>query len=71
MVAAMIRVRVNGTEREFEDGTTVARLLEALGRGPGWTAVERNREVVPRARCAETVLQDGDVVEVVQLVGGG
>ena len=66
-----IRVRLNGVERSFEDGTTVAAMLERLGRSPQGAAVERNREVVPRARFAATTLQDGDVLEVVQLVGGG
>lgn len=66
-----IRVRVNGVEREFEDGTTVAAMLARLGRSPQVAAVERNREVVPRARFADQQLEDGDVLEVVQLVGGG
>ena len=66
-----IRVRLNGVERSLEDGTTVTALLEQLGRSPQGAAVERNREVVPRARYAATVLEDGDVLEVVQLVGGG
>jgi len=34
-------------------------------------AVERNEEIVPKAKYAETVLADGDVVEVVNFVGGG
>jgi len=66
-----IRVRLNGVERTFEDGTTVAAMLERLGRSPRGTAVERNRQVVPRAEFDRVVLQDGDVLEVVQLVGGG
>lgn len=66
-----IRVRLNGVERTFEDGTTVAAMLERLGRSPQWAAVERNREVVPRAEFERVTLEDGDVLEVVQLVGGG
>ena len=34
-------------------------------------AVERNREIVPRARYPETRLEAGDALEVVELVGGG
>jgi sulfur carrier protein len=67
----MIRVRLNGVERTFENGTTVARMIEALGRSPKWAAVERNRAVVPRNAYETTPLQDGDVLEVVHLVGGG
>jgi sulfur carrier protein len=34
-------------------------------------AFERNREVVPRTRYAATLLEDGDRIEIVTLVGGG
>ncbi len=34
-------------------------------------AVERNLEIVPKAKYAEVVLETGDVVEVVNFVGGG
>jgi sulfur carrier protein len=65
-----IAVEVNGQVREVPEGTTVLALVELLGlRGP--VAVERNREIVPRARHAETVLAAGDVVELVHFVGGG
>jgi sulfur carrier protein len=64
-------VRVNGKEMEVAEGTTVAGLLERLEIGRERTAVERNREIVPRGRHAETVLADGDVLEIVTAVGGG
>ena len=67
----MIRVRLNGEERSLPDGTTVARLLEELGRSPKWAAVELNRQVLPRPVYDTTALCDGDVLEVVHLVGGG
>ncbi|MBI5499871.1 MAG: sulfur carrier protein ThiS [Deltaproteobacteria bacterium] len=66
-----MRVRLNGVEREFADGTTVAAMLAELGRAPQWAAVERNRDVVPRTAYTTTALLDGDVLEVVHLVGGG
>ncbi|MBL8406345.1 MAG: sulfur carrier protein ThiS, partial [Candidatus Accumulibacter sp.] len=34
-------------------------------------AVERNGEIVPRSRHGETMLADGDRVEIVVAVGGG
>lgn len=34
-------------------------------------AVELNEEIVPKAKYGETVLKDGDKVEVVRFVGGG
>ena len=62
---------MNGQLREIEAGTTVARLLEALEMQPRFLAVERNFELVPRTRHAECVLEDGDALEIVTLVGGG
>ena len=38
---------------------------------PQRIAVERNGEIVPRRTYGETVLQDGDVLEIVSFVGGG
>ncbi len=66
-----MKVRLNGEERELADGTTVAALIETLGFRPEQVAVERNRELVPRARHAQTRLVDGDELELVTLVGGG
>ena len=61
---------VNGRPVEAAQDTTVEGLLEQLG-APRFVAVEVNCEVVPRARHAQTVLQDGDQIELVTLVGGG
>jgi sulfur carrier protein len=66
-----IDVVINGETRTVIQGTTVARLVEELGLGDRRVAVERNREVVPRAHHATTVLVAGDHLEVVTFVGGG
>jgi len=66
-----MRIEVNGQPREVADGATVATLLEELSVALPQVAVELNLEVVPRARHAQTVLHDGDRLEVVTLVGGG
>ena len=66
-----MEIRVNGEARSVSAGMTVAGLLQQLGMQPKYVAVERNYELVPRARHAECVLQAGDAVEVVTLVGGG
>lgn len=66
-----MRIRVNGTEREVEDGTTVEELLRELGLRPELVAVERNEQLVARERRALELLAPGDRVELVTLVGGG
>lgn len=68
---AGVRVRVNGDERRFPHGTSVAALLDALGVSTPRVAVERNREIVPKAAYPSTKLEDGDALEIVEFVGGG
>ena len=63
-------VKINGTEYDAA-GKTIAEYLETTEYNPLRIAVERNGEIVPKAKYAETVLQDGDSVEVVNFVGGG
>jgi sulfur carrier protein len=66
-----MKVTVNSELREIPSGTTVASLLEQLGKNPKFLAVERNLELVPRTEHARCELQDGDALEIVTLVGGG
>jgi len=66
-----VKIVMNGQAREIEPGTTVARLIESLKMQPRYLAVERNFELVPRTRHAQCVLEDGDKLEIVTLVGGG
>jgi len=66
-----MQITVNGDAHEIPPGTTVRGLVETLGLTEGPVAVERNREVVPRAEHPSTELQPGDVLEIVHFVGGG
>jgi sulfur carrier protein len=66
-----MQITVNGEIREIPSGLTVKALIELLGLTDGPVAVERNREVVPRAEHAVTELASGDVLEIVHFVGGG
>jgi len=50
---------------------TVAEYLASAQYDLRRIAVERNCEIVPKAKYAEVVLEAGDVVEVVNFVGGG
>jgi sulfur carrier protein len=62
---------VNGQKREFPEGATLTNLLVSLGIDPTKVAVEHNRAIVPRSRYAATALSPGDLIEIVQFVGGG
>jgi sulfur carrier protein len=71
MSTRVIEITVNGEVRHVAEGTTIAALLSELGLGQRRVAVERNREVVPRAEHASARLCAGDRLEVVTFVGGG
>ena len=66
-----MKLAVNGGPLEVPDGLTVGELLEHLGLATGLVAVEVNRAIVVRSAHAAHHLAEGDVVELVQLVGGG
>ena len=69
--SAAVELEVNGRVERVAEGASVADLLAALGREPRLVAVERNGEIVPRGRWAETRLAAGDRLEIVQFVQGG
>ena len=66
-----MQVTVNGEPHQLPDHLTVRGLIEHLGLTEGPVAVEKNREVVPRAEHESTPLGEGDVLEIVHFVGGG
>ena len=63
-------VKVNGEAYDIA-GKTLADYLADTSYDPGRIAVERNGDIVPKAQYGETVLMDGDSIEVVSFVGGG
>lgn len=71
MTTSMIRVRLNGDDREVPPGTSIGQLLQLAGYGDRRVAVERNGEIVPRSQHANTEVGAGDHLEIVQAIGGG
>jgi len=70
-VTAEVTVRVNGELLRLTQGASIATLLEKLKVSTPRVAVERNRDIVPKAEYATTPLAEGDELEVVEFVGGG
>ena len=66
-----MKIKVNGDPREIPEGLTVAALLQHLGMSEGRVAIERNLDILPRARWSETQVQPNDSFEIVHFVGGG
>jgi len=67
----MINIHLNGEARQVPEGLTLAALLDWLHLPGDRVAVERNLEIVPRGQWDQTMIGEGDRLEVVQLVGGG
>jgi sulfur carrier protein len=66
-----IAITVNGETRAANPGATVADLLAEMGLNQGRVAIERNLDILPRAKWQETRLEPGDRYEIVHFVGGG
>jgi len=62
---------VNGETTKTNTGQSVRDLVVELGLGGRAVAVEVNKQLIPRKQHGHTCLQNGDVVEIVTLVGGG
>ena len=67
----LLRITLNGEQKEVPGPLSVAELVRYLGLQVEHVAVERNKDLVVRSRHAETPVSEGDVLEVVTLVGGG
>jgi sulfur carrier protein len=67
----MIQVTVNGARHRFEQPLDVVSILEKLQMKGKKVAVERNGEIIPRSLHPQTLVQDGDELEIVVAVGGG
>jgi len=67
----VIQVTVNGKAHSFGHSLNVGQLLEQLQMAGRKVAVERNGEIVPRGLHGNTMIENGDQLEIVVAVGGG
>ena len=65
-----MNVQINGEIRTIEQ-MSLLELLGTLDITPARVAVERNRDIVSKQEYATTLLAEGDIIEIVQFVGGG
>lgn len=66
-----MKITVNGDPHECGEGLTVAGLLREKSFSFPLRVILVNQQVVKREQVPTTVLRDGDVVEVIHLIGGG
>lgn len=66
-----MNITLNGEKRELQDGLTVLGLLQLLNIQHQRVAVELNESIVKKDHYSQTVVKDGDSLEVVSFMGGG
>jgi thiamine biosynthesis protein ThiS len=64
-------ITLNGEPYQIEQPLSVNDLLEALAIDPRRVAVEHNLEILRRHAFADTIVHEGDRIEIVNFVGGG
>ncbi len=67
----MIELQVNGESQTYPIGTSLPDLLTQIGLNPRLVAVEYNGEILPRQFWDTTMVQAGDRLEIVTIIGGG
>ncbi len=68
-----MNVEINGATIELGDGASARDAALAAGVEPGGRgiAIALDGEVVPRAMLEQTILREGQRIEVVRAIGGG
>ena len=66
-----MHITLNGDPYELDEPLTVAELLAKLDIDPRRVAIEYNLSILKRLVFGQTILDEGDRVEIVNFVGGG
>lgn len=67
----MNTITVNGETQEIQGSPPIPDLLTQMGLDPRLVALEYNGEILPRQLWPKTLVQAGDRLEIVTMVGGG
>jgi len=66
-----MQIVLNGQDTQVISQCSITKILEVLELQSQRVAVEVNQEVIPRAEHKSFLLSSGDLVEIIQAVGGG
>ena len=66
-----MQLTVNGEQHDVPAEISLLGLIEHFGLEPRKVAIQLNLEIVPRSTYGQTMLGDGDRLEIVHFVGGG
>jgi thiamine biosynthesis protein ThiS len=64
-------ITLNGEPFEINEPLSIADLLTRLAIDPRRVAIEHNLEILRRNAFADTLVHEGDRIEIVNFVGGG
>ncbi len=67
----MITIILNGSNKQLDNTSSIAQLLENLDLSEKRLAVEVNQQIIPRSDFASFTLNEQDKIEIVQAIGGG
>ena len=71
MEGTVIKIQVNGKEEQVANGCSLKELLVQKRINPNVVACELNLAIVKRAHLDQTKLNEGDSLEIIQMIGGG
>ncbi len=66
-----MKVTVNGKEMLFDHYVNILELVGLIGCNVDYVAIEKNSFIVPRSKYQKVLIEDGDVIECVEFIGGG
>jgi len=67
----LIEIIVNGEKVEVKDGAKVKDLFNLLDINEKRVVVEKNKVILRKNEMLDNILQEGDKLEIIQMVGGG
>lgn len=66
-----MQIQLNGNSQKITAGLTLKQLIEIQGLAEKRLAAEVNQEIITKAEHQNTVLKEGDIIEIVHAIGGG
>lgn len=66
-----MKVTINGEEHLFDVPVSIQNLINRFNLDPAKIAIEQNLAIVPCSEYAQSLINDGDRIEIVQFIGGG
>ncbi len=66
-----MKIKLNGQTKDLSGVKSLAELLAQLSLLPEKVVVEHNFEIIPKEKLAQSMIAEGDEIEIVHFVGGG